>query len=254
MTSERDERKLSIILMPDWGPAPRSLVISWKRARAMAVGIPLIMVGLAVMAVSWIFLAMKAATADDLQAENLALIASRDSMAVLAERLAGLEARETQLRVLSGLERSADAALWLPGAPGAAAGEWNPAGDTAVSPTMWPLTERGFVTQSLLEGGRGRAPGHGHRSRERFLRQGSRGRRGYRSGGRSRLRPVRADRPRKRPLVAVRARTILGCEQGSECAAWRGHRDFRIHRQVHSTPIFTSRSSEMAGPSTRCRW
>ena len=159
MTSERDERKVSIIIMPDWGPAPRSLVIPWRRARAMAVGIPLIMVGLAVMAVSWIFLAMKAGTADDLQAENLALIASRDSMAVLAERLAGLEARETQLRVLSGLERSPDAALWLPGAPGAAAGEWNPAGDTAVSPTMWPLTERGFVTQSLLAGDEGGHPG-----------------------------------------------------------------------------------------------
>lgn len=159
MKPERDERKLSIILMPDWGPPPRSLVVSWRRARAMFVGISLIMVGLAVMAGSWIFLATSAATVDELRAENLALIASRDSMAVLAERLAGLEARETQLRVLSGLERSPDAGLWRPGSLGAAAGDWNPAGDTAVSPTMWPLTERGFVTQSLLAGDEGGHPG-----------------------------------------------------------------------------------------------
>lgn len=159
MTPERESRKLSVILMPDWGPAPRSLVIPWRRARLIGAGISLVMVGLVVMAVSWVFVARQAATAGDLRTENLALAASRDSMAVLAERLAGLEARETQLRALSGLERSADAALWLPGAPGAAAGGWNPAGDTAVSPTMWPLTQRGFVTQSLLAGDEGGHPG-----------------------------------------------------------------------------------------------
>ena len=159
MKPEQDERKLSIIVMPDWGPASRSLVVPWRRARAIVVGMSLIMVGLVVMAGSWIFLAARAAMVDELRAENLALIASRDSMTVLAERLAGLEVRETQLRALSGLERSPDAALWRPGALGAASGDWNPAGDTAVSPTMWPLTERGFITQSLLAGDEGGHPG-----------------------------------------------------------------------------------------------
>ena len=159
MNDERDKRTLTIVLMPDWGPAPRSLAIPWQRVRLIVALGSLLMVGLGVMAISWGFLARRAINAHDLREQNLALVARQDSMADLAQRLAGLEARETQLRVLSGLERSADAALWLPEAPGGAAGDWDPASDSAASPTMWPLTEPGFVTQSLLAGDEGGHPG-----------------------------------------------------------------------------------------------
>ena len=156
-----DKRTLSIILMPDWGPAPRSLVIAWNRARAIvALGL-LVVAAFVGMAVTWVSLARRAAVADDLRIERDALLARRDSTALLAERLGALQAQETQMRVLLGLEANRDSALWLAGAaPGAAAEDWaTSVGDTARAPTMWPLTERGFVTQSLLAGDEGGHPG-----------------------------------------------------------------------------------------------
>ncbi len=113
------------------------------------------------MAVTWISMARRAAASDELRVERDALLARHDSMAILAERLAGLEARETQLRVLSGLEGNRDSALWLPWTPRAGGGAGSsPAGDTAATtPAMWPLTKRGFVTRSLLAGDDGAHPG-----------------------------------------------------------------------------------------------
>lgn len=157
---DKDERKLSVILLPDWGPAPRSLTVPWRRARIILATAALLAVGLVGMTATWISMARRTAVLDELRVERDALLARRDSMAILAERLAGLEARETQLRVLSGLEGSRDSALWLSGAPRASAGAGSsPAGDTAAAPTMWPLTERGFVTRSLLAGDDGAHPG-----------------------------------------------------------------------------------------------
>lgn len=126
---------------------------------AAIVAASLIVVGLTVMAVAGLVFAGRNIIAEGIRRENAELRARLDSVDILTERLAGLEARETQLRFLLGLERSQDAALWQPGTPGAAAGEWSLASDTAVSPAMWPLTERGFVTQSLLAGDEGGHPG-----------------------------------------------------------------------------------------------
>lgn len=160
MTTPRDRAKLAIVAVPDWGDGrSRSFVVKRRTVVLTILAGSLLMVGLTFMAIVGIVLAGRSGAVDDLRQENAALLARLDTMEVLSERLAGLEARETQLRFLLGLERSQDAALWQPGTPGAAAGEWNLAGDTAVSPTMWPLAERGFITQSLLAGDEGGHPG-----------------------------------------------------------------------------------------------
>lgn len=160
MTTPRGRAKLTIVAVPDWGSGrSRSFVV--KRATVVPIILvgSLLMVGLTFMAIVGIVLTSRGGAVDDLRQENAVLLARLDTMEMLSERLAGLEARETQLRFLLGLERSQDAALWQPGTPGAAAGEWNLAGDTAVSPTMWPLAEQGFITQSLLAGDEGGHPG-----------------------------------------------------------------------------------------------
>lgn len=159
MTPPRDRAKLAIMAIPHWGGRSRSFVITRKQAVLIILLGSLLLVGLTFMAIAGIVLAGRRGVVDDLRQENAALLARLDTMEILTERLGGLEARETQLRFLLGLERSQDAAMWQPGTPGAAAGEWNLAGDTAVSPSMWPLTERGFITQSLLAGDEGGHPG-----------------------------------------------------------------------------------------------
>ncbi len=159
MNAPGDRPRLTIMVIPDWGPRARSFLITRHRARTIILLGSLVLVGLTVMAASSILFLNRSILANELRRENADLLARLDTVELLTERLAGLEARETQLRFLLGLERSQDAALWQPGTPGAAAGEWNLASDTAVSPAMWPLTERGFITQSLLEGDEGGHPG-----------------------------------------------------------------------------------------------
>lgn len=159
MKTPRDRPKLAIMAVPDWGAGSRSFVITRRKAATLFVLVLLTMVGLTVMAIAGIVLGGQRIIAENLRMQNAVLLARLDSMEILAERLGDLETRETQMRFLLGLERSQDAALWQPGTPGAAAGEWNLASDTAVSPTMWPLTERGFITQSLLEDDEGGHPG-----------------------------------------------------------------------------------------------
>lgn len=160
MTTPRGRAKLTIVAVPDWGSGgSRSFVVKRTTVVLIILMGSLLMVGLTFMSIVGVVLGGRQAAVDDLRQENADLLARLDTMDMLSERLAGLAARETQLRFLLGLERSQDEALWQPGTPGAAAGEWNLASDTAVSPSMWPLTERGFITQSLLAGDEGGHPG-----------------------------------------------------------------------------------------------
>ncbi len=109
---------------------------------------------------TWASLAHRASTADDLEREVLALRARSDSMDVLAAILANLESRQDRVRNLFGTAEGEDFGLWLPRPGGAGRRVRGPlASDTVTTPTMWPLTERGFVTQSLLDGARGDHPG-----------------------------------------------------------------------------------------------
>ena len=157
----KDRRKVTIVVSPDWGPEPRRFVVRWKIARMLLTALALAAVAAVAMVASFSSMARRAMISDQVARERDELLAGRDSMAVLAERLAALDVFADQLRTLSGLEVDRDSALWLPVAPAARPGDALPAppGDSARTPTLWPLTEAGFLTQSLLEGGEGGHPG-----------------------------------------------------------------------------------------------
>ena len=87
-----------------------------------------------------------------------------DSLAVQAEGIRALsthidtvEARYARIAELFGARTTAPSDLWLP-PTGSDGGFRRPLGDTT-TPTSWPLTERGFVTQALIEGMVGEHPG-----------------------------------------------------------------------------------------------
>ena len=75
-------------------------------------------------------------------------------MEQLAEELEALEEQYSRIRALFGAENNPVASdLWLPPSALARSGRAGPVpapGDNR--PTSWPLTERGFVTQTLMEG------------------------------------------------------------------------------------------------------
>ena len=139
---------------------PRVIVLSGRRVLACKVVAVVVVLALTGMAASWGAVARRAATASDLERENIGLRARNDSIDVLVGVLADLETRQDRVRLLFGEDGGEDSGLWFPGPGNGGRRVSGPvAGDTARAPTMWPLTERGFITQSLLDGARGDHPG-----------------------------------------------------------------------------------------------
>ncbi len=139
---------------------PRVILLSGGRVLAWKAVAAVLCLALVGMVASWGALAYRAATARELEREVAALRARNDSIEVFVGMLGNLEARQDRIRVLFGNTNREDAGLWLP-APGSAGRRVRGpvAGDTATTPNLWPLTESGFITQSLLDGPQGDHPG-----------------------------------------------------------------------------------------------
>ncbi|MCY4574615.1 MAG: M23 family metallopeptidase [Gemmatimonadetes bacterium] len=156
----REGRWLAIRIRRKGDVEPRLVFLTARRVLAYQVLALVLGLGLIAMVVSWGSIAHRASTADDLEREVAALRARSDSIDVLVGMLANLEARQDRVRSMFGADEPVDARLWLPLPGGTGRRVRGPiAGDTVTSPTLWPLTEAGFVTQSLLDGSQGDHPG-----------------------------------------------------------------------------------------------
>lgn len=161
MTQLPDERRLTFMIVPDGARETRTYSLSYRMLSvfaALGVGVTL---ALTVMAGSWWYLAARAAKADELQREVDVMTRDRARVEALVRRLETIEEQYGNIRNLFGTaETEAPSGVWLPPTPAArrgGSGERPEAGPTA--PSVWPLTERGFVTQGIHEGLRGDHPG-----------------------------------------------------------------------------------------------
>lgn len=153
-------RALTILVVPDGGDTARTYRISQRGLKVLS-GVAILAALLVTVVVgSWMYLAARASQVTPLQVRIAELEDERSRMAVLAQRLAELEGQYEQLRYLFGPGASqAVPELWLPPS-GARAGTERSTGEgTPYRPTSWPLTERGFITQPLVEGDYGSHPG-----------------------------------------------------------------------------------------------
>lgn len=149
---------VSIIVVPEGSDRSRTYTLSQGRIRLlMVLGVAL---GLTVAGLTgtWWLMAKKAATADDLAHQVDSLTARQERMEQLAQRLAELEARYNRIRSLFGSVDRPESDLWLPRA-GASGRDRSRGNDNSSSPTSWPLTVAGFVTQPLVDGADGDHPG-----------------------------------------------------------------------------------------------
>lgn len=151
------EPSLSIIVVPEDGGASRTFRISRTRKWALqAAGVILACI-LMLGAGSWVVLAVRSAQVPELRAELARLEADQARTRELALALEGLEVRYERLRTMLGAGAGETASnLWLP--PPTSGGSASASGAQGV-PSAWPLADRGFVTQSLLEAGEGEHPG-----------------------------------------------------------------------------------------------
>jgi len=142
---------IRIVLVPQGGGAPRTLTLSPWRVRLLlwaavtTAAIVLILLG------TWGFVATKAVRTIPLENQIVELQAELDQVGILVGRLEAVEEQYARIQELFGSEIPAPDDLWLPFGDGTGQGalgevEQDPA------PVLWPLTERGFITQTLLEG------------------------------------------------------------------------------------------------------
>ncbi len=142
------EGDTTVIVVPGDGSESRTYRIPPGRVRLMKRGGWALAVLTLLLASTWGVLFVKARQAGRLAAEVRGLRQEREQTAELATALAEVERRYAQLRALFGADvAGADSEIWLPppaGTRGAAAL------DDDGTPTSWPLTQRGFVTQTLM--------------------------------------------------------------------------------------------------------
>ncbi len=159
--SERRDRKLTIMLVPDGTRESQTFHVSYFALRALLALGALVALGLTVMAGSWWYLAARAARAGELQAEVEVMTRDRARVEALVQRLETIESQYTRIRDLFGrAQEGALSDVWLPPATASrrTAASTLPQ-DGPTPPSAWPLTERGFVTRGLHEGLEGGHPG-----------------------------------------------------------------------------------------------
>lgn len=145
------EGDTTVIVVPGDGRESRTYRLPPGRLRLIKRAAVASGVALAVLLLVSVILFGQARKVGRLEAEVAQLRDERARTDDLAATLAEVERRYAQLRALFGADvGGVDSDVWLP-PPAGTRGQPAP-GDDDPTPTSWPLTERGFVTQTLLEG------------------------------------------------------------------------------------------------------
>lgn len=149
----RGRRYLTVMLVPEGGQESRTFRVSYRLLRALGAVTALGALALTLVAGSWWYLAARAARVSDLELQVDTLQADRARVQALAAELQTIERQYGHIRDLFGAhtpETPPDA--WnSPPSAGTHASSTPRSAANNTRPTSWPLTERGFVTQGLLD-------------------------------------------------------------------------------------------------------
>ncbi len=152
------DTETTLILVPGGGGESRRYQFSPGRVRLIKRAAWVLGTLALILTVSWGFLFARSMKVSRLEARIAALEEDLAHTGELAATLEALEARYAQLQGLFGADvGGVDSDVWLP-PPAGTRGATTAVDRDDPTPTSWPLTERGFVTQALLEGAE--ATGH----------------------------------------------------------------------------------------------
>lgn len=161
MTDPSAKRELTIMVVPDGSRESRSIRLSYRRLRALAAATAVTALALTVMAGSWWFLAARAARVPALEREVELMTRDRARVEALVQRLETIEGQYVRIRDLFGrAPTDVLSDVWLPPTGARRGGTYEGRPERGPTPpSVWPLTERGFVTRGLHEGLEGEHPG-----------------------------------------------------------------------------------------------
>ncbi|HEX7117252.1 MAG TPA: peptidoglycan DD-metalloendopeptidase family protein [Longimicrobiales bacterium] len=148
-----DDRRLTLIVVPHGNLETRTYEITYRWLMVLLVLGFILVGGFAVMTGSWWFIASQAARVPGLQSEVARLEAERARVAELAQTLAEVEAQYERVRQLLGADASpAGREPLLPPLRTESRGTSTEIGRSS-TPDAWPLTQPGYITQELTDGG-----------------------------------------------------------------------------------------------------
>jgi murein DD-endopeptidase MepM/ murein hydrolase activator NlpD len=161
VSREQKGRKLTVMIVPDGARESRTFHLSYRAIRGLAALGALVALAFTVMAGSWWYLAARAARASALQEQVDEMSIDRQRVTALVQRLETIETQYRKLRDLFGrAQPDALSDVWLPPTTGSRrGGAADRPEEGPTLPSVWPLTERGFVTRGLHEGLEGEHPG-----------------------------------------------------------------------------------------------
>jgi murein DD-endopeptidase MepM/ murein hydrolase activator NlpD len=148
-----DLPSLSLIVVPDGARESRTFRITYRRLRLLAAGAVVVAFMLTAMIGSWWYFAARSTRVNSLESRLASMQGDEVRLKALADELAGLEQQYGRIRSLFGTDTAVASDLWLPPSALARSGRTpTPGAAEDGRPTSWPLTERGFVTQTVMEG------------------------------------------------------------------------------------------------------
>ncbi|MBW3656437.1 MAG: M23 family metallopeptidase [Gemmatimonadetes bacterium] len=155
-----DQRRMTVIVVPNDRDNTRTFELTYRRLRRLAVGAGVSAFVLLMMAGSWLWLAGQAARVPGLRTEVRELRRDRVQMQQLSRQLQAISTEYAKVRGMLGADSTAlprveDAGSAAPAgdtASGDSGAEGDEAGTAAASsraslPRRWPLAARGFVTR-----------------------------------------------------------------------------------------------------------
>jgi murein DD-endopeptidase MepM/ murein hydrolase activator NlpD len=140
---------LTVVVLPDGSADARNYELTTRHA----VVVSLALIGL----ISAGYVAGVAATTHRVEILSDSLAVQAEGIQALSAHIDTVETRYLRIAELFGARPTALSDLWLP--PVGNDGNSGRSAADETRPTSWPLTERGFVTQALIEGMVGEHPG-----------------------------------------------------------------------------------------------
>ncbi len=146
------------MLVPDRAQESRTFRVSYRMLRTLGSMAAVVALALTLVAGSWWYLAARASRVAELEEQVRSLEADRARVQALAKELEGIERQYARIRDLFGAHSEpAPSDAWLPPTGAGRRGTGPRMTADASIPSSWPLTERGFVTQGLLDAQAGQA-------------------------------------------------------------------------------------------------
>ncbi|MCE2398816.1 MAG: M23 family metallopeptidase [Gemmatimonadetes bacterium] len=146
---------VTVMVIPGGGAGTRTVELSRRRLWVFGVMAAILLALMATITVTWVPLARKAATADELALRVDSLLFEQSRVVEVVRRVERMEAIQGQLERRMRTGGSIDSALWVPLPTEAAGGATMAVASGTSEPTAWPLAVAGALTRTHLGGAAG---------------------------------------------------------------------------------------------------